>query len=66
MYLDITGKGLGYQKITGCMCMYVCVSMWEYKRRSLTGCISKNLYAKWEIHRWTKFRKCGICRLCSM
>jgi hypothetical protein len=35
MYCDITGKGLGFQKITGCMCMYVCVSMWECERQGV-------------------------------
>lgn len=27
MYLDITGKGLGFQKITGCLCICMCGSM---------------------------------------
>lgn len=29
MYLDITGKELGFQKMTGC------ISMWEYERQGV-------------------------------
>lgn len=35
MYLDNTGKGSDFKKITLCMCMYVCVSMWECERQGV-------------------------------
>jgi hypothetical protein len=46
MYLDNTGRGLDFKKITGCMGMYVCVSMWECERQGVQQTVSKNLYAK--------------------